>query len=251
MKVLAGRPPTITQQRNPCGHSLNLAQGALRLKRWDDAYEASLEELRCNPASKEAARVRDLAMTNIRSDKQYFGSRFEKLRSFGNSTSEIRSMDFSRDGKFLVTRHWDKLARTWNFNSGSLVRTDRLNTSVFSHDRDRRQNFEMRSMDGSQIARVESKIGQEITIFSSSTGRPIRNRLILSGSIELSPDLKTIVVASVGITGMMTFVDMATGKDIRYITMRGYPVPRFTPDGKWLAVGRSDGGIEVWGVAGR
>jgi len=239
------------QHLDACGEHLGRAQGAVRIKQWDDAYAATLEALRCNPALTEADNLRAFILTKIHSDTQYFGSQFRKVRTFGNSKSEIRSMDFSQDGKLLLTRHWDKLARTWNFNSGSLVKSSRLNTSVFSRDRDRRQNFEMRSMDGSQIARVESKLGQEITIFSSSSGRPIRSRTILSGSIELSPDLKTIVVASVGITGMMTFVDMATGKDIRYITMAGYPVPRFTPDGKWLAVGRSDGSIEVWGVAGR
>jgi WD40 repeat protein len=239
------------QQRDLCAQHLDRAQASVRVKQWDDAYTATLEALKCNTTLTEADNLRAFILTKIRSDTQYFGSQFRKLKSFGNSKSEIRSMDFSQDGKLLVTRHWDGFARTWNFNSGSLVQTSRLNTSVFSRDRDRRQKFEMRSMDGSQIARVESKIGKEITIFSSSTGRPIRNRLILSGSIELSPDLKTIVVASVGITGMMTFVDMATGKDIRYITMAGYPVPRFTPDGKWLAVGRSDGVVEVWGVTGR
>jgi WD40 repeat protein len=246
-----GRASTNRQQLDACGEHLRLAQASVRVKQWDDAYAAVLDALKCNASFKEAEQLRAFILTKIRSDSQYFGSQFRKLRTFGNSTSEIRSMDFSQDGKLLVTRHWDKLARTWNFNSGSLIRTARLNTSVFSRDRDRRQNFEMRSMDGSEIARVESKIGMEIRIFSSSTGRLIRSRLILHGSIELSPDLKTIVVASVGITGMMTFVDMATGKDIRYITMAGYPVPRFTPDGKWLAVGRSDGDIEVWGVADR
>jgi WD40 repeat protein len=232
---------------------LSRARNASQLKQWDDAYAGSLEALRVKPGSQEAASLRDLVLSNMRSDKQYFGAQFEKLRSFRTADSPIRNMDFNEDGTLLTIRHTDAFARVCNFYTGQLVRTYALNTNVFSTDLDVRLNFERRSIDGARIARVKSGIlGNEITILDVRSGSTISSRTLWGGEVEVSPDMRTVVV--VGGTlfqRRLEFIDMETGNEIRRIQMEPGPTPRFSPDGSWLAVGYQDGRVDIWGVAGR
>ena len=164
----------------------------------------------------------------------------ERNRLEGHDNLVI-SVNFSPDGKTLVSGSWDKTIKLWNVETGKEIRTlkghDELVRSV---------NF---SPDGKTL--VSGSLDKTIKLWNVETGEEIRT---LKGhdsgfnSVNFSPDGKTLVSGSNDSTIKLWNVE--TGKEIR--TLKGHDSylssVNFSPDGKTLVSGSGDKTIKLWNV---
>ncbi|WP_375328825.1 NACHT and WD repeat domain-containing protein [Microcystis sp. BLCC-F210] len=152
----------------------------------------------------------------------------------------VQSVNFSPDGKTLVSGSVDKTIKLWNVETGQEIRTlkghDNFVTSV---------NF---SPDGKTL--VSGSVDKTIKLWNVETGKEIRTLKGHDGyvsSVNFSPDGKTLVSGSVDKTIKLWNVE--TGKEIR--TLKGHDgyvsSVNFSPDGKTLVSG-SWQTIKLWNV---
>jgi WD40 repeat protein/energy-coupling factor transporter ATP-binding protein EcfA2 len=155
--------------------------------------------------------------------------------------SGVTSVNFSPDGKTLVSGSYDNTIKLLNVETGQEIRT------LKGHDWDVNSvNF---SPDGKTL--VSGSGDKTIKLWNVETGQEIRT---LKGhddyvySVNFSPDGKTLVSGSDDKTIKLWNVE--TGKEIR--TFKGhYGYVRsvnFSPDGKTLVSGSLDGTIKLWDV---
>ncbi|MCA2700410.1 MAG: hypothetical protein IM500_08185 [Microcystis sp. M179S2] len=154
---------------------------------------------------------------------------------------DVTSVNFSPDGKTLVSGSWDKTIKLWNVETGQEIRTlkghDNWVNSV---------NF---SPDGKTL--VSGSADKTIKLWNVETGQEIRT---LKGhdsyvlSVNFSPDGKTLVSGSWDKTIKLWNVE--TGQEIR--TLKGHHgnviSVNFSHDGKTLVSGSWDGTIKLWNV---
>ncbi|NCS57349.1 MAG: WD40 repeat domain-containing protein, partial [Microcystis aeruginosa G11-04] len=155
--------------------------------------------------------------------------------------SYVYSVNFSPDGKTLVSGSWDNTIKLWDVETGQEIRTLKgHDNSVYS------VNF---SPDGKTL--VSGSADNTIKLWNVETGQEIRT---LKGhdssvrSVNFSPDGKTLVSGSGDKTIKLWNVE--TGQEIR--TLKGhdsvvYSV-NFSPDGKTLVSGSDDKTIKLWNV---
>ncbi|MCU7244286.1 MAG: WD40 repeat domain-containing protein [Microcystis aeruginosa WS75] len=155
--------------------------------------------------------------------------------------SYVYSVNFSPDGKTLVSGSDDKTIKLWDVETGQEIRTlkghDDSVTSV---------NF---SPDGKTL--VSGSWDNTIKLWDVETGQEIRT---LKGhdfyvrSVNFSPDGKTLVSGSADNTIKLWNVE--TGQEIR--TLKGHYAlvnsVNFSPDGKTLVSGSADKTIKLWDV---
>ncbi|MCZ8305870.1 MAG: hypothetical protein O9336_04045 [Microcystis sp. LE19-98.1E] len=153
----------------------------------------------------------------------------------------VQSVNFSPDGKTLVSSSGDNTIKLWNVETGQEIRTlkghDRAVWSV---------NF---SPDGKTL--VSGRWDSTIKLWNVETGKEIRT---LKGhdnfvqSVNFSPDGKTLVSSSSDKTIKLWNVE--TGQEIR--TLKGHDRDvisvNFSPDGKTLVSGSWDKTIKLWNV---
>ncbi|NCQ97801.1 MAG: hypothetical protein GPJ11_00005, partial [Microcystis aeruginosa L211-101] len=155
--------------------------------------------------------------------------------------SLVNSVNFSPDGKTLVSGSWDKTIKLWNVETGQEIRTlkghDNYVTSV---------NF---SPDGKTL--VSGSWDKTIKLWNVKTGQEIRTlkgHYALVSSVNFSPDGKTLVSGSNDYTIKLWNVE--TGQEIR--TLKGHDSfvqsVNFSPDGKTLVSGSADNTIKLWDV---
>ncbi|MCZ8199622.1 WD40 repeat domain-containing protein [Microcystis sp. LE19-55.1A] len=153
----------------------------------------------------------------------------------------VQSVNFSPDGKTLVSSSGDNTIKLWNVETGQEIRT------LKGHDRDVISvNF---SPDGKTL--VSSSGDNTIKLWNVETGQEIRT---LKGhdravwSVNFSPDGKTLVSSSSDKTIKLWNVE--TGQEIR--TLKGHDRAvwsvNFSPDGKTLVSGSWDSTIKLWNV---
>ncbi|MCA2717734.1 hypothetical protein [Microcystis sp. M169S2] len=174
--------------------------------------------------------------------QELLNQKSERNRLEGHD-SDVNSVNFSPDGKTLVSGSDDNTIKLWNVETGQEIRTLKGHDSaVYS------VNF---SPDGKTL--VSGSYDNTIKLWDVETGRVIRT-LTLKGHNELdldvnfSPDGKTLVSGSGDKTIKLWNVE--TGQEIR--TLKGHDdyvlSVNFSPDGKTLVSGSWDKTIKLWNV---
>jgi WD40 repeat protein len=155
--------------------------------------------------------------------------------------SVVTSVNFSPDGKTLVSGSGDKTIKLWNVETGQEIRTLKGHDSVVSS-----VNF---SPDGKTL--VSGSWDNTIKLWNVETGKEIRTfkgHDELVTSVNFSPDGKTLVSGSWDKTIKLWNVE--TGQEIR--TLKGHDNSvisvNFSPDGKTLVSGSDDNTIKLWNV---
>ncbi|MCA2699705.1 MAG: WD40 repeat domain-containing protein [Microcystis sp. M179S2] len=158
--------------------------------------------------------------------------------------SYVHSVNFSRDGKTLVSGSDDNTIILWNVETGQKLHTLKgHNGPVYS------VNF---SPDGKTlVSGSDDKTIKTIKIWNVETGKEIRTLKGHGGpvySVNFSPDGKTLVSGSDDKTIKLWNVE--TGKEIR--TLNGHEGPvysvNFSRNGKTLVSGSGDKTIKLWNV---
>ncbi|WP_249268059.1 WD40 repeat domain-containing protein [Microcystis aeruginosa FBCC-A68] len=154
--------------------------------------------------------------------------------------SYVQSVNFSPDGKTLVSGSDDGTIKLWNVETGKEIRTLKGHDGYVSS-----VNF---SPDGKTL--VSGSL-QTIKLWNVETGEEI---LTLKGhdngvnSVNFSPDGKTLVSGSNDET--IKLWNVKTGQKIR--TLKGHDnwvnSVNFSPDGKTLVSGSNDKTIKLWNV---
>jgi len=182
-----------------------------------------------------------------------------KIRMLSGHSELISSVAFSPDGKTLVSGSYDGTVKLWDVNTGREIHTFRghsegVNSVAFSPD---------------SKTIVSSSIN--IKLWDAVTGREIHtmsDRFV--HSVAFSPDGKTIasefsevkgsfneegsyIVGGDVYTVTIKLWDVITGREIR--TLSGHsggvlfvPSIAFSPDGKTIVSGSTDGMIDLWDV---
>jgi WD40 repeat protein len=150
---------------------------------------------------------------------------------------------FSPDGEYLATASWDRTARLWDATTGEELftlsgHTDFVWQVSFNRDGTR---LATASQDGT--AKVWDTVsGQELFTLSGHSG-PIQG-------ITYSPD-GTRIATSGASDGTARVWDAATGQELIALNAGiGLVGIAFSPDGRRLAAGRSDGTTIVWDISG-
>jgi WD40 repeat protein len=154
-------------------------------------------------------------------------------------TGAILSVDYSPDGRHIVTASDDKTARVWDATSGApeLVlqrHTDAVSSAVYTPD-------------GSQI--VTTSYDGTTIVWNADTGTPVRALPTQSArvyDVAFDPTGTRIVTASED--SLVRVWDPSTGALMA--ELRGHTSPartaRFSPDGRLIVTASDDGTARVW-----
>lgn len=156
-------------------------------------------------------------------------------RFFGH-TDRVNSINFSPDGKILVSGSSDKTIRLWDTATGETIRTLPVNAVVYS------VQF---SPDGKSLTSLSQ---DGIKIWNMKTMMLI-SEYELPLSLSLSPNGK-IQASKSDTYGSNNIIlsDTAFGRKLRELVGHTKEVNSicFSPDGKTLASGSADGTIKTW-----
>jgi DNA-binding beta-propeller fold protein YncE len=152
----------------------------------------------------------------------------------------IRHIAFSPDGR-RITAAVGRTVKLWNAETGQEIRT------ITGHNH--RIVFAAFSSDGTRIISVSYRA---IKVFDPNTGREISSidSADQISAAACSPDGRSIAaVLTEG--GEIRIWNLETGKAIRTIPVAGkgsrFPAV-YSPDGRYIATGHSDGKIVIWDV---
>ncbi len=175
------------------------------------------------------------------------------IKTFKGHTSDVLSVCFSPDGKYLATGSVDNSVKIWNTETGNVMRTltghqysvysDYSDYSVYSVYSVNSVCF---SPDGKTLASVNY---QEIKIWNTETGQEIRTltgHTSFVNSVCFSPDGKYL--ASGSRDNFVKIWNTETGNVMRTLTGHSNYVLSvcFSPDGKYLASGSEDKSVKIW-----
>ncbi len=150
----------------------------------------------------------------------------------------ITSLDYSADGKYLLSSAQDFTVRIWRASDSRLVQTidegmSIVNQAVFSPT-----GTELAWGEADGTIRVRSLGGSWIHIFHPDVGQ--------ATSVTYSPDAG--MLAAGFDNGTILIWSMPDGTIIQSIEAHGSEISQldFSPDGHWLAAGSYDGLISLW-----
>lgn len=153
----------------------------------------------------------------------------------------IRSVQFSPDGKQIVTASEDQTARIWDAATGKELAVLRGHEGTVYHARFSPDGRQIVTVSFDNTARVwDAATGKELTVLRGDGGSV--------GSAQFSPDGQQIVTANDGTAGVW---DAATGKKLAVLHGNDGSVhsAQFSPDGQQIATAGADGTAQVWDAA--
>jgi WD40 repeat protein len=206
----------------------------------------------------------------------------KQLHSFTGHTARINSVEFSPDGKTLLSSSMDETLILWDVASGNQLRAfighaEPVYDTAFSPDGQTMISISLSKLilwdmaNGNQLHTFTGEIGDGHSVAFSPDGQTVisstGNELILwdvaSGQqlhsflghtntiwdIAFSPDGKTVLSSSMDET--LILWDVASGNQLRAFTEHTEAVytMAFSPDGQMVLSGSGDGAIIFWEVA--
>ena len=165
----------------------------------------------------------------------------DRLRTIRGHTSDRRSVDFSPDGKAVVSAGTGGVLSIQDANTGETIHEIDGNTWIISSVR--------YSPDGKTLISVG---GAGIQIWDAQTGQLIEKlaERSSSGFLAFSPDGSMMATGGTKEEGQVCIWDMNARKLILSIAknMKKIESAAFSPDGKWIATGGEDSALCVWSV---
>jgi WD40 repeat protein len=172
---------------------------------------------------------------DVASGKQL--ARFANPAVPGGNT-EVTSVAFSPDGRFVLTGSADRTSRLWDVATGREVRVLQAHTlSVTSL---------AVSPDGQYLA--TGSTDDIVRLWDLATGaeaRRLRSGLSIT-SIAFSPDGRSLLTGSGDFT--VRLLDLASGTEVRHFP-GGFLPASFSPDGRFVMISQSQGTVGTWDVA--
>lgn len=161
------------------------------------------------------------------------------LRHFG----PVRSLEFSKDGRWLVSGAGDRLIRVWDLNSGQEIAS-----FPFTNEWENAVGCVRLSPDGSLIAAGDTP-GKFVNVWDRRTGEVIASfegPLSEGRVVDFSPDGKYLVFSNGDDT--VRVWDVGSRKVVHEFSADdgGVGVLKFSHDGKLLASSGPDGPIQLW-----
>jgi eukaryotic-like serine/threonine-protein kinase len=167
------------------------------------------------------------------------------LRELDTSAPPV-GLQFSDDGRLLVSVGANAQAKVWNVETGASVQELRLKSANFRHM--------AISNDGRMLALNDHTRGFEIALYRVGYDAPI----LLKDSVaqfnmyqpRISPDGRIVACGNAG--GDIYLWDTATGSELCQLHVRSSALRlAFSPDSTLLATGEISGRIVVWDLAKR
>jgi WD40 repeat protein/serine/threonine protein kinase len=165
----------------------------------------------------------------------------EEIRGLEGHTDNITLVDFSRDGRYLLSTSNDRTARLWDVETGQLLRE-------FIGHSDAANGGEI-APNGQFVITVSAD--NTARLWSIATGREIQRLIghtdwLYDGRI--SPDSAYALTSSNDRTARLW--EVATGREVRqFIGHTGLVGPaRFSADGRYVLTGGGDRTIRLWDV---
>ena len=153
-----------------------------------------------------------------------------------NSNNRVASVEFSQDGKRVLSGSWDGTARVWELATGQEVARITHDSSVSSG---------VFNPDGKYV--ISGSWDQTARVWDAATGVEVA-RMTHDGpvnSVTFSPDGK--YVASGSNDGTARVWDAATGEEVARMTHDNLvDTVAFSPDGKYVISGSWDQTARVW-----
>jgi WD40 repeat protein len=178
----------------------------------------------------------------------------KQLRALEGHIDNINDVEFSSDGRTLVSGSKDQTVRLWDVATGKQLKMMQDTNGVAS--------VVAVSSDGHTLASAgdnspsgESEVGDTVNtieLWDTTTGQitqTLSRQKYWTSSLAFSPDGHTLASACWDDT--ITLWDVATGKVLRSISgLADFPSDLvFSPDGRTLAIGNGDNTIQLRDVA--
>lgn len=166
----------------------------------------------------------------------------QELAPLTGHTDPVYAVEFSPDGKSIVTASFDKSLKIWNAEKRETVRTLNGHTGIIL--------TLAISNDGKRIA--SGALDNTIKLWDFATDKPTHNLTGHSSQVygvAFSPDGKLLASASNDKT--VRLWDMTTNKLLKTLSTQGGAVytVAFSPDGKTLLTGSADRTVRLINVA--
>jgi len=167
-----------------------------------------------------------------------------KLRTFSGHSDRVNSVAFSPDGKQALSGSNDKKVKLWDVESGQEIRTfsmGSLDAEAVAFSPDGRQI--LAGYEGYTMKLWDAASGRELRTFSWESS--VRFRV---SAVAFSPDGKAVASGSANSVKLM---DVASGQEIKTFSGHNNIVwsVAFSPNGKQMLSGSSDGTVKLWDVA--